>query len=341
MKKFFAVILTVAMILAMMNVVFAAESDEPTVALEGRVGTDKTVAVDVNLVIPAGHSGIRGGKMVLSYTMTPGENVSYKGNTPGAYFDNTDTSSFMCNDYTSSEKLVFGMAFSDAVTTSGTIATFNFTYAQAGTITFTLKVDELIGGEDATTLLNPTVSAPITLELTDIIPETSAPVTTAPVTTQPVKTTEPPTSSDPVTTKPAPTTPAPTPPDGDYFTVIFVDWNGEELARVYVKPGQAADAPDDPVRVNWVFKGWDTDFSNVNADMTVTALYNKLGDGNGDNDVNAGDATLALRHAVGNSSLNEQQKKYLDVNQNGSVEAGDATLILRHTVGSKVIDFGE
>ena len=60
--------------------------------------------------------------------------------------------------------------------------------------------------------------------------------------------------------------------DADYV-VTFVDWDGTVLASVGVAAGEAATAPADPVRVGYTFIGWDSDFSCVIEDMTVTALY--------------------------------------------------------------------
>ena len=54
------------------------------------------------------------------------------------------------------------------------------------------------------------------------------------------------------------------------FTVKFVDKDGKELKVEEVVKGAAATAPtvDDPS-----FKGWDKEYSNVQSDLTVTALY--------------------------------------------------------------------
>lgn len=56
-------------------------------------------------------------------------------------------------------------------------------------------------------------------------------------------------------------------------TVTFVDYNGTILKTEIVEVGQSATAPADPVRNGYNFIGWDTDFSNVATDVTVTALY--------------------------------------------------------------------
>ena len=64
--------------------------------------------------------------------------------------------------------------------------------------------------------------------------------------------------------------------DGDEkeekYVVTFVDAEGKELKKEEVLKGASATAPtiDDPL-----FKGWDKEFSNVQSDLTVTALYKK------------------------------------------------------------------
>ena len=56
-------------------------------------------------------------------------------------------------------------------------------------------------------------------------------------------------------------------------TVIFKDWDGTELKRETVADGASATAPSDPIRVGYVFAGWDKSFTNVTADTIVTATY--------------------------------------------------------------------
>lgn len=57
------------------------------------------------------------------------------------------------------------------------------------------------------------------------------------------------------------------------YTVNFMDWNNQLIARRFVESGKAAIAPNAPTREGYTFIGWDKDFSNVTSDLIVTALY--------------------------------------------------------------------
>ncbi len=57
------------------------------------------------------------------------------------------------------------------------------------------------------------------------------------------------------------------------YTVVFADWDGEELKRETVYTGKGATAPADPTRENYTFAGWDVAFDNITAAKTVTATY--------------------------------------------------------------------
>jgi hypothetical protein len=59
----------------------------------------------------------------------------------------------------------------------------------------------------------------------------------------------------------------------NYYTVTFADWDGEVLDEQSIAYGSAAQAPADPARKDWIFAGWDVDFSEITGDLTVTALY--------------------------------------------------------------------
>ena len=59
------------------------------------------------------------------------------------------------------------------------------------------------------------------------------------------------------------------------YTVTFVDYYGKSLSHQTVKYGEAATAPVAPriAEEKLRFDAWDTDFSAVKSDLTVTALY--------------------------------------------------------------------
>ena len=58
-----------------------------------------------------------------------------------------------------------------------------------------------------------------------------------------------------------------------YHSVTFVDCDGTVLSAQSVAHGSAAIEPTTPGREGYAFIGWDKDFSNVTEDMTVTAQY--------------------------------------------------------------------
>ena len=70
----------------------------------------------------------------------------------------------------------------------------------------------------------------------------------------------------------------PSPPT-ETFTVTFKaaggTWSDGTTTdkEVTVESGQAATPPEEPTRDGFTFDGWDTDFSNVTSDLTVTAIW--------------------------------------------------------------------
>jgi hypothetical protein len=59
----------------------------------------------------------------------------------------------------------------------------------------------------------------------------------------------------------------------DAFTVTFVNYNGTVLKTETVDYGNDATAPANPSRTGYRFTGWDTDYTNITSDLTVTAQY--------------------------------------------------------------------
>ena len=65
------------------------------------------------------------------------------------------------------------------------------------------------------------------------------------------------------------------------FTVRFVDWQGTVLKSEQVARGGSATAPAVPNRTGYTFQKWDTPFTNVTSDLTVTAEYLAIPPDNG------------------------------------------------------------
>lgn len=61
------------------------------------------------------------------------------------------------------------------------------------------------------------------------------------------------------------------------FTVTFTDYDGTPLKEETVSYGQNATAPDNPSRDGYTFDGWIGTFTNVSADVTITASYTEIG----------------------------------------------------------------
>lgn len=118
------------------------------------------------------------------------------------------------------------------------------------------------------------------------------------------------------------------------YEVEFFDWNGTRLSVQTVEEGQAAIAPADPHRDGYRFIGWDKDFSCVNSDLQIYALYEKIvlvGDANGDGVTNTLDAVIILRYMAGWSV--KPDLTAADVDSNGTVNTLDAVYVLRYVAG--------
>jgi uncharacterized repeat protein (TIGR02543 family) len=64
--------------------------------------------------------------------------------------------------------------------------------------------------------------------------------------------------------------------DVNTYTVRFLDSDGSVLSTQKVNYGSSATAPTAPARRGYSFTGWDKSFTNVTADMDVTARYTVL-----------------------------------------------------------------
>ena len=110
-------------------------------------------------------------------------------------------------------------------------------------------------------------------------------------------------------------------------TVTFKDWDGTVLKTQEVQYGGDAEAPADPTRVGYTFTGWDKAFTNITADLVVTAQYEMLGDVDGDGNVSMADALTILRMAMDILPVENQQ--IADVDGDGFITSMDALLALR------------
>ena len=70
------------------------------------------------------------------------------------------------------------------------------------------------------------------------------------------------------------------------FVVVFKGFNGVELSKQEILPGLDAEAPNAPVVKDYVFTGWDKEYTNVTTDLTVNAIYKEDKNNNGKPDEN-------------------------------------------------------
>ncbi len=59
----------------------------------------------------------------------------------------------------------------------------------------------------------------------------------------------------------------------ELYPVAFLDWDGTVLTRDSIARGAAATAPAAPVREGYEFLGWSKDYSNIQGEMFIIALY--------------------------------------------------------------------
>lgn len=82
------------------------------------------------------------------------------------------------------------------------------------------------------------------------------------------------------------------------YQVIFLDWDGTILDVQKVRYQKDAEAPEEPTREGYTFTGWDKDFTNVTADLVVTAQYTKDDDPVHEHTYEAGEPVYIGNHTV-------------------------------------------
>ena len=123
------------------------------------------------------------------------------------------------------------------------------------------------------------------------------------------------------------------------YTVTFYDWDGTVISTQTVDYGTAATAPADPTREGYNFIGWDTDFSNVKSDLSVTALYEEIaitvfpGDVDCNGVVNMADLALAASYVQNSGEVTAQGILNGDMNGDGVLSAADLAALYALILG--------
>ena len=71
--------------------------------------------------------------------------------------------------------------------------------------------------------------------------------------------------------------------------------------------------------------------SNSNSSNNSTKY--KLGDPNGDNEINSGDLLMIRKYLLKKQSFNKEQKTSMDINKDGEINSGDLLLVRKHLLG--------
>lgn len=78
------------------------------------------------------------------------------------------------------------------------------------------------------------------------------------------------------------------------YTVTFQNWDHTLLDEQQVAYGEAATAPGEPTKDGYTFTGWDREFNNILADMTVTAVFEKSKNQGGETGIEDTDASATF-----------------------------------------------
>lgn len=100
-------------------------------------------------------------------------------------------------------------------------------------------------------------------------------------------------------------------------TVIFQDSEGEAIDKQTVIDGQDATDPGAPEKEGKTFTGWDTDFTDVRQDLTVTAQYADSPSSSSTDTSSTSDES--------SSSQNEEDPESSSTNQNDDSEPASAS----------------
>ncbi|MBQ4569142.1 MAG: leucine-rich repeat protein [Ruminococcus sp.] len=95
------------------------------------------------------------------------------------------------------------------------------------------------------------------------------------------------------------------------YSVTFVDYDGTVLSTQTVEQGTSAVEPETPYRDGYEFTGWDTDFSDVQSDLVVTATYNYLTLISGDFEYTVSNGEVTITDYTG-SATNLVVPEYID-----------------------------
>ena len=121
-------------------------------------------------------------------------------------------------------------------------------------------------------------------------------------------------------------------------TVRFYGFGGQLISTVQVPHGGTANAPSVQQVINnsngtYLFYQWDRALTNITSNTDIHAEYVLIGDTSLNDAVQADDALLALRSAMGIDTLTPKMIFAGDVDRSGELEASDALLILRYAMG--------
>ena len=123
------------------------------------------------------------------------------------------------------------------------------------------------------------------------------------------------------------------------YEVKFLDWNGDVLKTEKVKKGEAATAPETPVRadadgVGYVFTGWNKSFDNITAATEVTAEYRSFiyGDTDGNGVVEATDNVIVSRYLAKWQGYDDSVIDMIacDVDKDGVLISTDNVIVSRY-----------